>query len=87
MATKKPKALTLKQIETLTDSILDNSGHEEEVTVPLLLLMDDLAHNLSDNSQIEGLVNTVKGRCYASTVDSDKQEDAYIERARERWAL
>ena len=86
MATRKPKRLTLRQIELLTDSILDTASHEETVTVPLLLLMDDLAHHAFDDSAVESLANAVKGRCYDATVDSDRSEDAYIERAREQWA-
>ena len=79
------KPLTLTQIECLTDSILDNANHEKIVTIPLLLLMDNLAHNALDSSHVESLANTIKGRCYAATVDSDRHEDAYIKRVREQW--
>ena len=86
MPTKKPKPLTIEQIEQLTEALLDQCGHEIEVINPLLLLMDDLAQNSFDNSQVESLVNTVKTRCYAATADSDTQEEAYIARVREQLA-
>lgn len=86
MVTKKPKPLTLDQVELLTDSLIDSAGHDEDVTNPLLLLMDDIAHNARDSSLVESLANAVKGRCYAATVDSDKHENAYVERVRGQWA-
>jgi len=66
--------------EKITDWLCEAANQD-----PLMLLMDDLAHNSFDNSQIESLANTVKTRCYAFTMDSDEHEAAYIERARKQW--
>ena len=87
--TEKPpperEPLSFWQIDLLTDGMINSSAFSEDVINGLLLLMDDFVQSANDSSLVEGIANTVKTRCYASTADSDRHENAYLERVRAKW--